>query len=228
MDYLLPFYTAETGNQVKVITGGTGFVLQQLARGDIEIAITHQPQLEEALLAKFPEGSRHPFMYNHFILIGPQNDPAHAAAAVSFQDALHRIYDHNNLFISRGDNSGSHVFELTLWDALNVSSAKRKQPWYLEVGQDMGPTIQIAGAKNAYMITDQGTWFAYRNQSPLRLIYEGMTDGMNIYSVIQLKDTQHLPKAAAQFVHWILQKDTQKKINDFTINGQQGFFTNDI
>jgi tungstate transport system substrate-binding protein len=224
MEYLLPHYTKATGNEVKVITGGSGFILQQLERGDVTIAITHQPQLEEQLLVKFPQGRRTPFMYNHFILIGPKDDPAHVATATSFAQALKRIYDNKRLFVSRGDNSGTAIFEENIWDTIGIARALRTKPWYVASGQDMGPTINLARELNAYLITDQGTWFAYANKTNSKLLYEGVSDGKNIYSLIQLKNTQDLPIEAIAFINWIVQADTRKLIDDFKINGQQGFF----
>ena len=223
MDYLLPYYTQQTNHKVKVITGGTGFILQLLERGDVQVAITHQPQLEQALLNRFPEGKRQPFMVNHFILIGPQNDPANAAAASSFKEALKRIHDSKSLFVSRGDNSGSHVFELKLWDTLGITPGERKRPWYIEAGQDMGPTINMVSTMGGYMIADRGTWLAYANRSHLKLIYVGINDGVNKYSVIQLKKSKDLSPQAAELIDWILQAKTRSQINDFKINRQSAF-----
>lgn len=223
MDYFLTDYRQKTHNKVKVITGGTGFILQQLERGDVHVAITHQPQLEEALLERFPEGTRRPLMYNHFILIGPKNDPAHAASASSFKEALKRLYDNKSLFVSRGDNSGSHVFELKLWKLMGVSANERRRPWYIESGQDMGPTINMVSAMDGYMIADQGTWLAYSNRSDLKLIYEGIKDGLNKYSIIQLKNSKYLPSEAREFIEWISQTETRTRINDFKIDGKSAF-----
>lgn len=223
MDYLLPYYTQKTHHKVKLVTGGTGFILQQLERGDVQVAITHQPQLEQALLDRFPAGKRLPFMYNHFILIGPKNDPAHAMTASSLKEALKRIHDSKSLFVSRGDNSGSHVFELKQWDAIGVTANERKRPWYIEAGQDMGPSISMVSALSGYMIADQGTWLAYSNRSDLVLIYKGTKDEVNIYSIIQLKHSTNLPPQVAEFIDWILQADTRARINNFKINGQSAF-----
>lgn len=223
MDYLLPYYQQQTHHKVKVITGGTGFILQLLERGDVQVAITHQPQLEQALLNRFPEGKRQPFMYNHFILIGPQHDPANAATASSFKEALKRIHDSKNLFVSRGDNSGSHVFELKLWNTLGITPGERKRPWYIEAGQDMGPTINMVSAMGGYMIADQGTWLAYANRSHLKEIYVGVKDGVNEYSVIQLKNSKDLTPQAALLIDWLLQAKTRSQINNFKINKQRAF-----
>lgn len=223
MDCLLTDYRQKTHHEVKVITGGTGFILKQLERGDVHIAITHQPELEQALLNRFPQGTRHPLMHNHFILIGPKNDPANALSASSFEAALKRIYDSKNLFVSRGDNSGSHVFELKLWNSMGVSANERRRPWYIESGQDMGPTINMVSTMNGYMIADQATWLAYADRSDLKLIYEGLKDGLNKYSVIQLKNSTDLSPEATEFMDWILHTETRARINDFKINGQRAF-----
>lgn len=223
MDYLLTDYTQKKHHEVKVITGGTGFILQQLERGDVQVAITHEPQFEKALLDRFPEGARRPLMHNHFILIGPKNDPANSISATSFKEALKRIHDSNSIFISRGDNSGSHLFELKLWNLIGVSANERRRPWYIESGQNMGPTINMASGMGGYVIADQGTWLAYSNHSDLKLIYEGLKDGINKYSIIQLKNSKDLPPPAAEFIDWILKKETRSRINDFKINGQSAF-----
>jgi len=225
MDYLLPYYTEETGHEVKIITGGTGFILQQLERGDIEIAITHQQEMEENLLKKFPEGKRQTFMYNHFILLGPANDPAQVAAKHSFAETLAAIARQKSSFISRGDMSGSHVFELELWQANNISVSDRQRTWYIEAGQDMGPTINMANSMQAYMIADEGTWLAYSQRSNLKVLYVGKKEGKNDYSLIQLQNSAELPQTAVDFSNWLLKENTLTLIDQYRINGQKGFWT---
>ncbi len=225
MDYLLSHYEQQTNQKVKVVTGGSGFILKQLENNDVEIAITHQEQLEQTLLVKYPSGKRQPFMYNYFIVIGPKDDPAAVAKATSFAQALTQMYTHKSKFISRGDNSGTHLFELNIWEKLHLIEKERQCPCYIQSGQDMGPTINMASELGAYTIADQGTWLAYEPRSPLKLLYQGKDDGMNVYSVIQLKETAQLSPEAAEFINWLLQEKTRTLINDFKINGQQGFYS---
>lgn len=228
MDYLLPYYTQDTGHEVKVITGGTGYILQQLERGDVEIAITHQQEMEEQLLAKYPEGKRQPFMYNHFILVGPKNDPAQVAATHSFAEAMAAIVKQKSLFISRGDKSGSHVFELTIWEQINIPVEQLKRPWYLEAGQDMGATLNMTSSMQAYMIADEGTWLAYANRSELKVLYTGLNDGANDYSLLQLRNSNDLSTEAAEFIEWLLEEDTLTLINNYQIDGKRGFWTKSL
>jgi tungstate transport system substrate-binding protein len=225
MDYLVSHYQQETGQAVKVITGGTGFILKQLAHQDIQLAITHQLQLEQDLLVKYPQGKRTPFMYNHFMIVGPKDDPAQVSKATSFKQALNQIYNSKSLFISRGDNSGTHLFELDIWKALNLNPQQQNCNFYIQAGQDMGPTLNMASELKAYTIVDEGTWLAYATRSQLTPIYHNAKEGRNIYSVIQLKNNADLSPQAAQFITWLLQDKTLALINDYKINHQQGFYT---
>jgi tungstate transport system substrate-binding protein len=223
MDYLLPYYTQQTGHEVRVITGGTGFILQQLERGDVQLAITHQKESEEALLAKFPQGKRQPFMYNHFLIIGPADDPADIVKATSFTQVFYQIYTTKSVFLSRGDRSGSHIFELNIWNKLEIDPAERLGRCYLESGQDMGPTINMAAELQAYMIVDEGTWAAYANRSQLKPLYKGLDDSRNEYSLLQLQDSTYLPPEATEFISWLFQADTLGLIDNFKIVGKKGF-----
>ena len=157
---LLPHFTQQTGYQVHVIAVGTGKALRMGRDGDVDVVLVHAPKAEAEFVANGFGTQRHAVMYNDFILIGPADDPAGINTALSVSDAMHRIAGHGATFISRGDDSGTHKKELTLWVSIQLQPGGN---WYREAGQGMGKVIQIADELEAYTLTDRGTWLAYRN-----------------------------------------------------------------
>ena len=165
-------------------------------------------------------------MYNDFIIVGPQSDPANTAASKSVAEVLARIHKSQQPFISRGDDSGTHKRELMLWQEADKTPSGS---WYREVGQGMGKTLQIANETDAYTMTDRGTWLAYQAQFEIKLLYEGDTPLFNPYGIIAVNPELH-PHAnyasANRLIDWITSPKVQRMIAGFKVKGQQLFIPN--
>lgn len=223
LDILLPQFTQQTGYQVHVIAVGTGKALRMGRDGDVDVVLVHAPKAEAEFVANGFGAQRHPVMYNDFVLIGPADDPAGINTAPSVTDAMHRIANHNALYISRGDDSGTHKKELTLW------SSTQLQPdgsWYREAGQGMGKVIQIADEMEAYTLTDRGTWLAYHNKSSLRLLFAGDPLLHNPYGIIAVSPKRFPDinfSGAKKLITWITAEPAQTLIASYQIAGSRLF-----
>jgi tungstate transport system substrate-binding protein len=173
-------------------------------------------------------------MYNDFVVVGPKSDPAGIKGGKDVGTALKTIKDRKAAFISRGDRSGTHSAELRLWKGAGIDIAKDKDakslgPWYREIGQGMGATLNTAAASNAYTLTDRATWINFKNKGDLVIVVEGDNRLFNQYGVILVNPAKHkhVKKELGQaFVDWLVSPAGQKAIADYKINGQQLFFPN--
>src|SRR5882724_9073831 len=159
--YLLPLFKAKTDIEVKVIAQGTGQALDTARRGDADVVFVHAKSQEEKFLAEGFGVKRFDVMYNDFVLIGPNSDPAGIKGS-DIETALQTIQNKAAPFVSRGDKSGTHSAELALWKQADIDIAAVKGPWYREIGQGMGAALNTAGAMNGYVLSDRGTWIAFR------------------------------------------------------------------
>ena len=226
MDYLLPQFREETGIEVHLIAVGTGKALRLGREGDVDIVLVHARAAEEQFVNDGFGVDRKDVMYNDFIIVGPKSDPAGAVGSTTVAQVLERIYASRQPFISRGDDSGTHKRELSLWQYIG------RQPegsWYREVGQGMGKTLQIANETDAYTITDRGTWLAYQARLDIRLIFEDDPPLFNPYGIIAVNPQLH-PHAnytgASRLIDWITSPRVQKLIAGFKVKGQQLFIPN--
>ena len=221
---LLPRFTEETGIPVHVIAVGTGKALRLGRDGDVDVVLVHAPAAEKAFVEAGYGEQRHPVMHNDFVIVGPADDPAGVGAARDAADALRRIARHGSLFVSRGDNSGTHKKELALWKEAGL---KPEGNWYREVGQGMGKVLQMADQLQAYTLTDRGTWLAYTGRLDLKIVHEGDPSLFNPYGIIAVSrerypDINHA--AATRLIEWITDPQRgQKLIGDFRLKGQQLF-----
>src|ERR1700731_1624744 len=165
--YLLPIFTAKTGIEVKVIAQGTGQALDTARRGDADVVFVHAKAQEEKFLAEGFGVKRFDVMYNDFVLIGPNSDPANVNGGRDIVAALKAIAAKHAPFVSRGDRSGTHQAELALWRDAGIDIATSKGPWYRDIGQGMGAALNTAAAMSAYVLSDRGTWIAFRNRVDL-------------------------------------------------------------
>lgn len=223
LKYLLPRFTDATGYTVHVIAVGTGKALRMGQDGDVDVVLVHAPAAENKFIAAGFGEKRFPVMYNDFVILGPANDPADIASARNAADALHRIANHSAIFVSRGDDSGTHKKERSLWKTANMSP---KGNWYREAGQGMGKVIQMADELNGYTIADRGTWIAYTNKTKLKLLFQGDTVLHNPYGIIEVSAKRYpeLNHTGAQaLIKWITSDTGQKLIADFNIAGFQLF-----
>jgi tungstate transport system substrate-binding protein len=227
--YLLPIYEQQTGVKVRVVALGTGQALDVGRRGDADVVFVHARAAEEKFLAEGQGVKRYPVMYNDFVLIGPKNDPAKIAESKDILSALKKIAAAQAPFVSRGDRSGTHMAELELWKGAGVDIDESKGPWYRDTGQGMGPALNTAASMGAYILTDRGTWLAFKNRGDLEILVEGDKRLFNQYGVMLVNPDKH-PNVkrdlGQQFIDWLVSAAGQKAIADYKINGQQLFYPN--
>ena len=205
------------GYRVKTIVAGSGDILKQGARGEGDVLLTHSPQAEKAWMQEGNGTSRRLVMYNDFIIVGPPDDPAHIKG-VSATEALQNIAAKPALFISRGDQSGTHVRELSLWQRLGLNP--KGQPWYRETGQGQALTMDVASHQRAYALTDRGTFLVHAQRLDLVVLVEHDPLLRNIYHVMPV-NPQKFPKvnapAAQAFADFLVSEAGQRLIGDFGI-----------
>ena len=223
MDHLLPRFTAASGIEVHLIAVGTGKALRLGREGDVDIVLVHARQAEDRFVADGYGVDRADVMYNDFIIVGPDSDPAEVRSAASVAEVFARIHTSERPFISRGDDSGTHKRELLLWKSAGKSP---RGSWYREVGQGMGKTLQIANEVDGYSMTDRGTWLAYQSKLDIALLYEDDPPLFNPYGIIAVNPQLHPDvnyDGASQLIRWMVSPEAQKLIGEFRIKGQQLF-----
>ena len=213
LDVLVPTFQKKMGYVVKTVAVGTGQALALGRRADV--LLVHSPPEEERFMAEGHGVRRQSFMYNQFVIVGPANDPAKVSRASSAVEALKRIADSQALFLSRGDNSGTHILEKKLWSEARPPSGS----WYQESGQGMGQTLTIASEKKAYTLTDSGTYLSLKKRLELSIVFsKGESKLRNIYSVIQVnpqKNSMINGAGARAFFDFIVSREAGKIIKDF-------------
>jgi len=226
MGYLLPQFTAATGMPIQLITMGTGQALRMAENGDVDLLLVHAPEAEAQFIDQGFGVSRTPIMSNSFYLVGPLSDPAGILQAKTIEQALQRIEVSNSLFISRGDESGTHKKERDLWRLANIDPTLRDPQVQREVGAGMGKTLNVAAAMNGYTLVDKGTWLSFNNPQDLTLLFFDDENLYNPYHLIELNPkkyphiNQYIVKA---FVNWLSGPQGQQAIGAFEINGQRLF-----
>ena len=226
--FLLPKFTAATGIGVKVVAVGTGQALDIGRRGDADVVFVHDKVAEEKFVAEGFGVKRLGVMYNDFVVIGPKSDPAKIAGK-DVSDALRKIAAAKAPFISRGDRSGTHAAELRLWKDAGVDIEQGKGSWYREIGQGMGPALNMASSSEAYVLSDRGTWLNFKNRGDLAILTEGDQRLFNQYGVMLVNPAKHASvkaKDGQAFVDWLVSADGQKTIGDYKIGGERLFFPN--
>ena len=228
---LVPLFEKQTGYSVKTVSVGTGQALALAAKGDADVVLVHAPTLEKQYVAEGKLLNRRLVMYNDFVIIGPKEDPAKVRSSKSASGALKAIEQAKVSFVSRGDSSGTHILEKSLWKAAGIEP---KGSWYIETGQGMGATLGIANGRNAYTLTDRGTYLALRNGvSPLRnrvslrILIEGDRALLNIYSVVEVNPANG-PRinsvGGKAFADFMVAPETQNVIRNFGKKFGQSLF----
>lgn len=216
LDVLIPaFEGANPGIRLKPIAVGTGEALAMGRRGDADVLLVHAREAEEAFLAQGHGILRLDVMHNDFLVVGPSADPA-GVKGRPILEALQLVAARKAVFVSRGDRSGTHVKELSLWKQAGVGPAGA--PWYVEVGQGMGAAARIASEKRAYILIDRGTFLALRKTLDLVAISEGGDELRNRYGVIVVSPTSHpgvRAREARRFAEWLVSPDSQRLIGEF-------------
>ena len=226
LDELIPVFQDQTGYEVKVVAVGSGAALRMGERGDADVLLVHSPAAEEEYMAAGYGRDRRRVMHNDFVLVGPGSDPAGVAGLTDAAAALEAIAAHESLFVSRGDDSGTHDRERGLWEAIGGISVNG---WYQETGQGMGATLTVASQKAGYALTDRATFLALAGTLDLAILVEGDARLLNIYHVIEVVAGDRIrlnEKGAEAFSDFMLQEDTQWRIAVFGLKefGQPLFF----
>ncbi|MGR3724603.1 substrate-binding domain-containing protein [Abyssibius alkaniclasticus] len=223
--YLLPIFTAETGIEVNVVAVGTGQAIRNAQNGDADVLLVHDQAAEEAFVAEGYGLERYNLMYNDFVLIGPEADPAQVQLAPNLSAALQAIASAEAPFISRGDDSGTHRAELGYWATAGIAPVGA---WYREAGAGMGATIRVAIESQAYTLSDRATWVSYGEKRDAAIVFSGDPALFNQYGIIALNPERfaHVNSADAEtFIKWMLGAG-QAHIAAYQVDGQQLFFPN--
>jgi|TARA_B110000238_G_C16052534_1_gene406769 tungstate transport system substrate-binding protein len=226
-DYLLPEFKLESGIDVRVVAVGTGQALRNARNGDADVLIVHAKSREQAFVTQGYGMQRHELMYNDFVVVGPRSDPAEVLATNNVKRALQKIAQKQSVFVSRGDDSGTHIKELSLWDMAGVDAVKDSGTWYREAGAGMGATLNTAVSMNGYTLTDRATWISFGNKQNHVMVLEGDPPLHNQYSVIAMNPAKHANvkvELTQKFVDWLLSDRGQQLITGYRVQGEQLFF----
>jgi tungstate transport system substrate-binding protein len=227
--HLLPLFQHETGMEVRVVAVGTGQAIVLAQRGDADVLLVHHRPSEEQFVAEGFGVARSDVMYNDFVIVGPQTDPARVKSVADAATALAQIAARQAIFVSRGDDSGTHKLELSLWKTAGVNVSAASGAWYREAGAGMGATLNTTSGLDAYCLTDRGTWLSFKNRGKLAILVEGDPRLFNQYGVILVNPRKH-PHVKAQdgqaFIDWLLSDKGQQAIAAFRLEGAQAFFPN--
>jgi tungstate transport system substrate-binding protein len=223
--HLLPRFKQATGIDVKVVAVGTGQALDIGRRGDADLLFVHDTAAEEKFVAEGFAKARHDVMYNDFVLAGPADDPA-AARGRDIAEALRKVAAAGAPFVSRGDKSGTHAAELRLWNVVGIDPSSAPPRGYRACGCGMGPALNIASSTASYILTDRGTWLAFKNRGPLAVLVEGDRRLFNQYGVMIVNPEKHphvKVALATAFSDWVLSPAGQAAIRDYKVNGESLF-----
>ena len=223
--HIIPLFREATGIDVRIVAVGTGQALAIGARGDADALLVHDRAGEDQFVANGHGIDRRDVMFNDFLLVGPSHDPGGIRGLRDTRGAMERIASLRPLFISRGDDSGTHRMELRLWNKAGVSA--RDSGWYREVGASMGATLNTAAALGAYTLTDRATWAGFKNRQELVLLSEGDPLLFNPYGSILVNPNKgaHIKAANATTWHmWLTSDAGRAAIASFRIEGEQVFF----
>jgi len=228
-DYLLPIFEEKTGIKVNVVAVGTGQAIKNAVRGDGDVLLVHAKSSEEKFVAEGYGLRRFDLMYNDFVVIGPKADPAKVSEARTIGDAFARIGQSRVLFVSRGDDSGTHKKELALWGQAGIDPRSASGTWYRETGSGMGATLNAAVGMDAYTLSDRATWISFANKSGFDILFEGDQALFNQYGIILVNPAKHphvRAQAGQQFIDWMISPEGQGAIASYRRNGKQLFFPN--
>ena len=217
LDVLVPLFEKRSGYSIKTISVGTGQSLALASKGDADVALVHAPSLEKKYVAEGKLRNRRLVMYNDFIIVGPKNDPAKIGSLKSAVAAMKAIERARELFVSRGDNSGTHNLENSLWKHAGIQP---RGSWYIESGQGMGATLGIAQERSAYALSDRGTYLALQKRVTLPILVQGDRTLLNIYSVIQVNPANgpRVNDAGGKaFADFMVSSEAQNLIKNFGV-----------
>lgn len=218
LDELVPLFEEQTGINVKVIAVGTGQALEMGRRGDADVLLVHAPTAEEQFVEEGYGVNRLLVMHNDFVIVGPDGDPADIRSASDAMSALRAIQTSEQTFVSRGDDSGTNKLELSIWEELGYDP--RGEDWYLQSGQGMGATLQVANQREGYTITDRATYLALLDVLDLEILFEGDSRLLNIYHIMQVnpeRSSNVQGESAVAFVDFMVSDEAQALIAEFGV-----------
>ena len=224
-EVLLPRIAADTGVDVQLLVVGTGQALRLGQAGDVDAVLVHSRQAEIAFVAAGHATRRTELMYNDFVLVGPKADPAGAAGAQTASDALRRIQSQTSRFVSRGDDSGTHRKEISLWQEAGFDPDQFGR-WYAQVGAGMGASLNTAAGLDAYILTDRASWLNFKNKARLSLLFQGDPVLFNQYTFLPINPARHPhidPDTAVAVEAWLTSDAARELINGHQIAGEQLF-----
>jgi tungstate transport system substrate-binding protein len=227
LDVLLPAFESQSGYHIRLIATGSGQALKIGEQGNADVILLHSPDAEKEFVANGFGIDRRPVMHNDFVIVGPSSDPSSLLSQPTLASAFEAIYSSASTFVSRGDESGTHIKELAIWE--NAGLDPQSQEWYIETGQGQGNTLTIASEKGGYALVDRGTFLAYKSNLDLDILFEGDPFLINVYHVITV-NPEKWPnvnlEGAKAFEDFITSPEGQKIIGEFGLKeyGQPLFF----
>ncbi len=224
LKYVLPKYEAKCGCKVRYTAVGTGNAIKLGENGDVDVVMVHARAAEDEFVGKGYGVNRRDLMHNDFIVVGTTSDPGHVRGIADVLAALKKIKDSGAIFVSRGDDSGTHKKEIAFWKALGINP---KGPNYLSVGQGMGQTLTITAEKQAYTLSDRATYATYKDKTGLEIMVEGDQKLLNPYGVIAVNPKRYPGvnyQGAMQFIEWLVSAEGQAAIAAYRPKGAQLFF----
>jgi tungstate transport system substrate-binding protein len=225
LEYINKEFEKKFKIKVRALSLGTGQAIKVAMDGNVEILLVHHKKSELEFMNNGYGALRYDLMYNDFVLIGPKKDNETCS---SIENKMIEIKKSKLLFVSRGDESGTHKKEKELWELSNIN-IPFKENWYLSVGQGMGSTLLIANQKNAYTLSDRSTWIAFNKKENLQIVCENLPPLFNQYGIILVsnKINNNLNiEEAKKYIDWITSEEAKKLINNYRVNGKQLFFFN--
>lgn len=228
-NYLLPKFKQDTGITVHVVAVGTGQAIKNAKNCDGDVLLVHAKSAEQKFIEQGFGVERFDVMYNDFVIVGPASDPARLQSAQSIEEAFKRIAESESVFLSRGDNSGTHKKELALWNSAAIDPKPSSGKWYRETGSGMGATLNVGVGMHAYVMTDRATWISFGNRQDFRILYQGDNQLFNQYGIIMV-NPKRCPTVktspARTFIDWILSARGQQMIGNYKLQDKQLFFPN--
>tara|TARA_Y100000768_G_scaffold373714_1_gene342649 strand:- start:11124 stop:11915 length:792 start_codon:yes stop_codon:yes gene_type:complete len=225
--YLLPYYPDYNNLQIKVIAVGTGQAIVNAKNCDGDILIVHDKEKEEDFLNNGYGIKRHNLMYNDFVIVGPVEDSANISNLSSASEVFSKIYEERQIFISRSDSSGTHSAEMKIWNNARKNPLAYSGQWYMETGQGMGPSLNIAISLNGYVFSDRSSWLRYNNKKSHKILYENREELKNNYGII-LVNPERCPNinynAANKLYEWLSSGEAAKLIKNYRLSDSNVFY----
>jgi tungstate transport system substrate-binding protein len=228
-DLILPAFTKQSGIKIEMVVVGTGQALKLGKRGDVDAVLVHAKPTELKYLKDGHASDRREIMYNDFIIVGPKSDPAKIRGVQKITQALQRIKNSKSIFLSRGDDSGTHKKEISLWKSAGMNMKTYSGSWYRRTGSGMGATLNTGAALNGYIMVDRGTWLNFKNKQQLELLMAGDPPLFNQYGFLIVNQKRH-PHVKSKFAmtlrDWLTSREGQELIGSYRVKGQQLFVPN--